>query len=155
LIISAAFSGGVALVRLPQRLVVDVLAGVAPGLDDRHDLGVAPHRPGTRPVVHLRLIAPPLQGQIQVAGEVAGIAGPGAAQRLDVRSQWLAFSARVSARNCGIQMCISSGASVSGAYRNSKVSLAMSCLVPVSVMPSAGEMQETAGPGRVQDADPW
>ena len=39
-----------------------------------------------------------------------------------------------------IQMCISSGASVSGANRNSNVRPAMSRFVPVTVMPSVGEM---------------
>lgn len=39
-----------------------------------------------------------------------------------------------------IQMCISSGALVSGVYRNSNVRPAMSRFVPVTVMPSVGEM---------------
>ena len=37
-------------------------------------------------------------------------------------------------------MCISSGASVSGAYRNSKVSPAIVRTCPVSVIGSVGEM---------------
>ena len=75
---------GVALVRQPQRLVVDVLVGVALGLDERDDLVVAPHRPGVRAVVHLGLVAPAFERLVEVAGEVAGVAGPGAAQGLDV-----------------------------------------------------------------------
>jgi hypothetical protein len=55
-------------------------------------------------------------------------------------SEWFAFSAQVSALSWGIQMCISSGASVSGAYRNSNVNPAISRFVPVAVIGSVGEM---------------
>ena len=75
---------GVALVGQAQRLVVDVLVGVALRLEERHDLRVAPDRPGVRAVVHLGLVAPPLERLVQVPGEVAGVAGAGAAQGLDV-----------------------------------------------------------------------
>jgi hypothetical protein len=74
----------VSLVRKAKRLVVDVLVGVALRLDERHDPVVAPHRPGVRTEVDLRFVAPPLERLVEVAGEVAGVAGAGAAKRLDV-----------------------------------------------------------------------
>ena len=42
-------------------------------------------------------------------------------------------------------MCISSGASVSGAQRNSKVSPAIARFVPVALIGSVGEIYETVG----------
>ena len=53
-------------------------------LEEAHDVLVAPHRPGMRAIVHLGLVAPPFEGLVEVAGEVAGVAGAGAAQGLDV-----------------------------------------------------------------------
>ncbi len=76
--------GCVALVGQPQRLVVEILVRVALRLQERRHLAVLPHRPGVRAVVHLHVVAPALQSLVEVAGEVAGVAGPRAAQRLDV-----------------------------------------------------------------------
>ena len=73
-----------ALVGMPEGLVVDVLVHVALGLEERDDVLVAPYRPGVRSPVDLGLIAPANECLVDVAGEVAGIAGTGSAKGLDV-----------------------------------------------------------------------
>jgi hypothetical protein len=49
-----------------------------------HDLAVAPRRPGVGPLVDLRLVAPPLQRFVEIAGEIAGVARASAPQGLNV-----------------------------------------------------------------------
>lgn len=49
-------------------------------------------------------------------------------------SVWQQFSAAVSAPNCSMNQCISAGASVSGASRNSKSRPAIVIFWPVSVI---------------------
>ena len=73
-----------ALVGMPQGLVVDVLVHVALGLEERDDVLVAPYWPGVRSPVDLGLSAPANECLVDVAGEVAGVAGAGAADGLDV-----------------------------------------------------------------------
>ena len=132
---------GVALVGQPQRLVVDVLVHVPLVLDEPHDVLVAPHRPGVRPVVHLRLVAPAFEGLVEVAGEVAGVAGAGAAQRLDV------VQAVVGVLRAGQRLaapgsrCASPPAPRCPGRRGTRRSARRSSrLLPVSVIGSVGEM---------------